>query len=164
MARKLVDLHPFGTEFLNTSAFPQLALSNERPILWFDGATDEECCWTFVAPQGLTGTLTLILLLVAASATSGTVRFQADVEAITPGDSVDTDATTSFDTTNSGGASVAGTAGYLFSLSITVTNADSIAAGDLVRLRVRRDADGTTGTDDVTTDVGLLAAELRDAA
>jgi hypothetical protein len=42
-----------------------------------------------------------------------------------------------------------------------MTNADSIAAGDYVRLRVRRDADGTSGTDDATGDMGLLLAELR---
>jgi hypothetical protein len=33
-----------------------------------------------------------------------------------------------------------------------------------VRILLRRDADGTSGTDDVATDVGVLLAEFKDAA
>lgn len=154
---------PAAVEYPNTTNFPSRQKNNGRPVLWFDGATDEECAWTTVMPQSASGTLTLVLQLVAVSATTGTCRFQADVEAITPGDATDTDAGTSFDTANSNGASAPATAGFIFALSVTMTNADSYAAGDYVRVRLRRDADGTSGTDDITTDIGLYAAELRDA-
>ena len=145
-----------------SSNFPAFTRINERPVLAFDAGTDEKCYWSFVAPQGITGTLTLVLFLMAASATSGAVYFQAQVEAVTPADAVDLDAATSFDTANSGNATVAATAGYLFSISITLTNADSIAAGDLVRIALNRDADNASDT--ATGDVYLLAAEFRDGA
>jgi hypothetical protein len=135
-----------------------------RTYLAFDATTDEACDWTFIAPQGLTGTITVVITYRMASATTGACRWEALLEAITDGDTVDTDAASSFDTTNSNGATVPGTAGYIDQISITMTNADSIAAGDICRLRVNRDANGTTGTDDATGDAQILAIELRDAA
>lgn len=155
---------PYSAEF-PASNFPQLMFSNRRPVLAFDASTDETAYWTFVAPQGLTGTITLVLTIAMASATSGAVGFQAQLEAITDADATDTDATTSFDTVNnSASTTVPGTAGYIKQISITMTNADSMAAGDLVRLSINRDADGSAITDTATGDAYLLAAELRDAA
>ncbi len=146
------------------SNFPELAIVNRHPALAFDAATDETAYWTSVAPQGLTGTITVIISYIMASATTGSVRFQAAIEAITAGDATDLDATTSFDTANSAGGTVPGTAGYMQQISITMTNADSIAAADQFRLSVNRDADGTTGTDDATGDCYVLAVEFRDSA
>jgi len=135
-----------------------------RPYLAYSDTTDEACDWTFVAPQGLTGALTAVISYYMASATSGAVRMQAAIEAITDGDAIDMDGTSSFDTANSNGETVPGTGQYPSQLSITMTNADSIAAGDLCRLRFNRDADGTSGTDDAAGDLHVLAIELRDAA
>lgn len=163
MATRFVGT-PLSAEF-PASAFPQLTLSNRRPVLAFDASTDEQCYWTFVAPQGLTGTITLVITYAMASATSGTVGFQAQIEAITAGDATDTDATTSFDTVNnSASTTVPGTAGYIGQISITMTNADGIAAGDYVRLSLNRDADGSAITDSATGDALVLGVELRDAA
>src|SRR5688572_607284 len=134
-----------------------------RPFLAFDATTDESCDWTFIAPQGLTGAITVVITYRMASATTGACRWQAALEAISDGDSVDTDAASSFDAANSNGATVPGTAGFIDQISITMTNADSIAAGDYSRLRINRDADGTSGTDDATGDAQILAVELRDA-
>jgi len=155
---------PYAAEFPATN-FPQLTLSNRRPVLAYDAATDETAYWTFVAPQGLTGALTLVLTVAMASATSGTVGFQAQIEAITDADATDTDATTSFDAVNnSASTTVPATAGNIKQISITLTNADSIAAADYCRLSLNRDADGSAITDSATGDAYLLAAELRDAA
>lgn len=155
---------PLAAEFPATN-FPQLLLSNRRPVLAFDAATDETCYWTFVAPVGIVGTWTVVITYAMASATSGAVRFQAAFEAITAGDGApDTDSATSIDTANSNGGTVPGTAGLVQQISITMTNQDSIAAGDYVRLVLNRDADGTSGTDDATGDCYVLAVELRDAA
>lgn len=155
---------PFDAE-LPASNFPALGKTNNRPYLAFDASTDESCYWTFIAPQGLTGTLTLVITYIMASATSGTVGFQAQIEAVTDGDSTDLDATTSFDSVNnSASTTVPGTAGYPDQISITLTNADSIAAGDYVRLSLNRDADGSAITDSATGDALVLAVELRDAA
>lgn len=145
------------------SNFPQLLLSNRRPVLAYDASTSETAYWTLVAPQGLTGTLTLVISYAMASATSGGVAFDVAVEAITSGDATDTDATTSFDTVNTGTDSgVPGTAGYMEQVSITLTNADSMAAADLVRISIARAV--ANAADTATGDLYLLAAEFRDAA
>lgn len=143
--------------------FPALTLSNRRPVLAFDAATDETAYWTGVAPAGITGTITVVITYAMASATSGNIIWEAAIEAISDGDSTDTDATTSFDTANSSGAlAVPGTAGYIDQASITMTNADSIVAADYFRLAVNRDANAAGDT--ATGDALLLAVEFRDAA
>lgn len=155
---------PEGANF-PASNFPEPGIDGQlRPYLGFDATTDESCDWTFIARQGLTGAVTCVITYRAASAITGSVRWQASLEAITDGDATDTDAASSFDTANSNGAVVPGTAGYIDQISITMTTADSIAAGDYCRLRINRDADGTSGTDDATGDAQILAVELRDAA
>lgn len=155
---------PYSAEF-PASNFPQLLLVNERPVLAFDASTDETCRWTGIAPQGLTGTLTVVITYMMASATSGAVGFQAQLEAVSDGDAVDLDTSASFDTANnSASTTVPGTAGYIDQISITLTNADSIAAGDYYRLSINRDADGSAITDSATGDAYVLAVELRDGA
>jgi hypothetical protein len=155
---------PNAAEFPSTN-FPQLLLSNRRPALAFDASTDETCYWTGIAPQGLTGTISVVITYAMASATSGAVGFQAQLEAISDGDAVDTDAATSFDSVNnSASTTVPGTAGYIDQISITLTNADSLAAADYFRLSLNRDADGSAITDSATGDAYVLAVELRDGA
>lgn len=163
MATRFVGI-PFSAEFPATN-FPQLLLSNQRPVLGYDAATDETAYWTDIAPQGITGTITLVITYAMVSATSGTVGFQAQIEAITDGDTTDTDATTSFDTVNnSASTTVPATAGHIDQISITMTNKDSIAAADYFRLSLNRDADGSAITDSATGDAYVLAVELRDGA
>lgn len=145
------------------SNFPALLLSNRRPVLAFDTTTSETAYWTFIAPQGITGTWTAVISYAMASATTGGVAFDVALEAITSGDALDTDAATSFDTVNGGNDSaVPGTAGYMEQISITLTNADSIAAGDLVRVSVARDV--ADAADTATGDCYLVACEIRDGA
>jgi hypothetical protein len=152
---------PLSAEFPATN-FPQLTISNRRPVLAFDAATDETAYWTGIAPQGITGAVTVVVTYAMASATTGNIYWQAQLEAITAADATDTDAATSFDTANSGNGAVPGTAGGIAQISITMTNADSIAAADYFRLSLNRDADNASDT--ATGDAYLLAVELRDAA
>jgi hypothetical protein len=126
-------------------------------------ATAETAYWTFVAPQGITGSWTAVISYAMASATTGGVAFDVAVEAISSGDALDTDATTSFDSVNTGTDSgVPGTAGYMEQVSVTLTNADSIAAADLVRVSVARAV--ANGADTATGDCYVLSVEIRDAA
>lgn len=162
MASRFVGT-PHNAEF-PAANFPQLTQVNQRPALAFDASTDETCYWTDVAPVGLTGTLSLKVHYIMASATSGSVRFQAQIEAITPGDSTDLDSATSFDTANSNGGTVPATAGFEQMISVTMTNNDSLAVGDYYRISLNRDADGTSGTDDATGDCYVLAVEFQDGA
>lgn len=161
MATRFVGL-PNAAEF-PTSNQPQLTQVNQRPVLAFDASTDEACQWTDIAPTGLTGTLTATCYCIMASATSGNVIMQGSVEAVTAADATDLDAGDSFDTANASSATAVGsTAGYLFTVAITLTNKDSIAVGDYYRLKINRDADNASDT--ATGDLYLLAVELQDGA
>lgn len=153
---------PYAAEF-PAANFPALLLSNRRPVLAYDAGTQETAYWTGIAPQGLSGALSAVVTYAMASATTGTIEFEVAVEAISDGDTTDTDATTSFDTVNvSAAATVPATAGYIDQVSVTLTNADSIAAGDYFRLSVSRDADDATN-DTASGDLYLLSVELREA-
>ena len=144
-----------------SSNFAQFTAINQRPILAYDAATNQTAYWTAVAPQGFTGTMTAIVSYIMASATSGDVDIDIAIEAISDGDAVDLDASTSFDTANStDNTTVPGTAGYMDQISVTLTNQDSIAAGDYFRLSLVRDASSDTAAGDMY----VLAIELRDAA
>jgi hypothetical protein len=94
-----------------------------------------------------------------ASATSGDVDVDVAIEAVTPGDAVDLDASTSFDTDNStDGTTVPGTAGYLGVIEVALTNDDGATEGDYIRFRLTRDA----ANDTATGDMHVLAVEIRD--
>lgn len=148
---------PLTAEFIATPA--ALITVNDRPALAFDAATDEIAYWTGICPQGLTGTSTLLVYYIMASATANAVRFDAAIEAVTDADATDLDATTSFDTANAVDETVPGTAGYLGVASITLTTQDSLTAGDYFRLRLTRDANHANDT--ATGDCRVLAVELR---
>ena len=162
MATRAILL-PGAAEF-PSSNFPQLTTihsTERRLVLGYDASTSETAMWTLVRPQGWTGTGTLVINYCMASATTGGVAFDVAIEAVTPGDSTDLDAATSYDTVNAGNdGTVPGTAGYPDTVSITLTNADSWADADLVRLSIARDV--ADGADTATGDCYLLAAELRD--
>lgn len=145
----------------NFAAYTQI---NERGALAFDASTAESCYFPYIAPQGLTGTQTFIIHYFMASATSGKVDFTVAVEAITPGDATDLDTTTSFDTANTITApTVPGTAGYPDAVTCTLTNVDSMAAGDTIRFKLTRDATDATN-DTATGDCYVYACEWRDGA
>jgi hypothetical protein len=144
---------------LPTSNFAVLSKINARPVLLFDASTDETAYWTIIGPQGLTGALSAKIHYICSNATSGTAAWDVAIEAITDGDSTDLDATTSFATVNGGTGTVPGTNGYIDVISITLTNDDSIAAADYVRVSVARD----TAADSVANDLALLAVEIQEA-
>lgn len=152
---------PLSAEFPLSNAAGLGIDGQGRPYLAFDTGTDEFAYWTFVAPQQISGALTLVITYRAASATSGTACFQSALEAISDGDAVDTDATSSFGADNTNSAvTVPGTAGYIDQFVIALTNDDGIAAGDYCRLRVNRDV----SADNASGDLQVLVVELRDAA
>lgn len=130
--------------------------------LAFDASTDEMCMWSFRMPSNYSSTPVLIVQYKMTSATTGAVRFECYLAAITPNvDTTDADAK-AFASSNSTGQTVpATTAGKVNELTITLTNADSLAAGDWVIVYLRRDADGTTGTDDATGDCEVIGVTLQ---
>ena len=139
-------------------------LRNGHPVLDFDGAADEEAVFTAVLPRNYVGGgLTVGHYIAFTSATSGSVRLQGSIERI-DASSLDIDAD-SFASANSAGGTAPGTSGQFIVVTITFTSGaqmDSLAVGEAFRYKVRRDADGTSGTDDITTDMELLAIEVKE--
>jgi hypothetical protein len=152
---------------MKSSTFPAVGVSSDasgaRPYLAFDAAAAEAAYWTLAVPVGYTSPLTAVISYAMASATSNAVVWDVAVEAITTGDSTDTDAGESLDTVNAASAdTVPGTAGFMKQVSVTLTNGDSAAAADMLRIRVRRN--GADAGDTATGDAFLFVVELRDAA
>ena len=144
------------------AAFATLDTRNAHPVLDFDGATDEEAVFTGVMPDNYAaGGITVKLHVAFTTATTGTANIEVSWERIT-GLDIDAD---SFATMTDGSATPNGTSGIETVVSIAFANGaaiDSVVAADLFRLKVRRDADGTNGTDDITTDMELLGIEVTE--
>ena len=145
--------------------FATVDTRNSHLVLDFDGATDEEAVFAGVLPTAYAGGgLTVELWVAFTSATSGTARWQADIEA-TLAETLDIDADSFTGTFQSAACVANATSGIATLVTITFTSGaqmDSLAAGGAFRLKVRRDADGTSGTDDIATDAELLRVVVRE--
>ena len=143
----------------NPATFPQPGTDGQSRrylALAADESFDLEC----IAPLGITPPLTAVITYRMASATANNVKMRVALEAISDGDAVDTDAASSFDSNNdSADATVPSTAGHIDQISVPLTNADSVAGGDLMRLRITRIAPSGAAA---TGDLHFLGLELRD--
>ena len=121
--------------------------------------------FTAVLPAGYAGGgLTVQTWWAFTSATSGSLRVQAAIERMDVS-ALDLDETGAFAAFQSAGGTAPGTSGQVISVTVTFTSGaqmDSLAAGELFRLKIRRDADGTSGTDDITTDAELVAVLVKE--
>ena len=141
---------------------------NGHPVLNFDGTTDEEAIFSSILPRRYAGGgLTVNLWVGCASATTGTMRWQADIEraGIADGSGQDIDSDGFTGTFESNGVSAPAAAGQFAVCAITITSGaqmDSLAVGEPFRLKIRRDADGTSGTDNIASDCQLLAIEIQE--
>lgn len=157
-ARTLAQYGPMDA-VPNSATFPAPGVDGQsRPFLAM--ATNESFDLQWQAPAGLTTPLSALITYRMSSATSNNVKMRIAIEAISDGDTVDTDSASSFASDNdSSDTTVPSTAGYIDQISITLTNDDSVAAGDLCRLRVTRIAPSGSAA---TGDLEFLALELRD--
>jgi len=165
MGTVIIELEPMAASFLATE-FPQIKHVNGTAspvdsLAYDDGAasTAEAAFWDFIAHSYGSGNLTLDILWYADTASSGDVVWGAAIAAITPNtdtQDVETDALATASTVTD---SHLGTTGQrLHSCTITISNLDSIAAGDHVRLKVYRDADA--GGDTMSGDAHLVRLKL----
>jgi hypothetical protein len=134
---------------------------NSIMVLEFDAATDESAVFVGVIPEAasLGSGLKVRIHWMADTATSGTCRWGVQIERMNTDEDSD-----SFDTATTAGSTTNGTSGIITTTEITITTIDSVAAGEPFRLKVYRDADGTSGTDDMTGDAQLVAVEVRSAS
>jgi hypothetical protein len=124
----------------------------------FDAAQTEQVTWQFVMPANYLSAPILKVQYKMTSATSGDVRVDARLAAVTPGDATDVDAK-AFGSANTATQTVAGTAGHVKEISVTLTNADSVAAGDLVYVYLART--GADVADTATGDMEVVAVYLN---
>lgn len=157
MATATIQL-PVPPHGFDSSTPCALAYSNGVPKLLFDDTTIEACYWQFRLPQNYASALTAKIQYSMDTATTGSVYIGVAVMAVTPTDATNMDAE-SYDASgdNVGSdAAVPGTAGYMEEISLALAYADSAAAGDYVRIRMRTNATGTA-----TGDMEVWAVSLE---
>lgn len=156
----LLEFFPFSNE-PPSSNFATLDLRNYHPTLDFDASTNESAVFSAIMPQHYSGGgVTVYLHYAMTSATSGDIDWDVAFERI--GDQqqdIDSDgfaAVNSVDNTT-----VPATSGLVDVVSIAFTDGadmDSVAAGELFRIKITRDA----ASDTATGDAELLAVEIRE--
>jgi len=140
--------------------FATYNLRNNHPVLQFDTTTQEIAIFSAVLPTAYSGNgLTVDLIWSAASATSGTIGWDVAIERIGTTQDIDSDSFATAQTVTA--ANVNGTSGIPSKTSVNIANGsdmDSLAAGELFRIRVRRDV----ANDTATGDAELLAVLIRE--
>lgn len=168
MATGTINLTPGSAIFPDGSAsnlFPamqRVKSSGSAPGVYFlqlafDTTNEEWCTWQFTMPADYASGLTANVMYKMASATSGGVAWDVRVSAITSGDATDMDAAV-FDSANVGTGTVSGTAGRPLVITFSVTNANSVAAGDIVVIRLARAV--ANGSDTATGDAEFVGLTL----
>lgn len=145
------------------ASYATLDTRNAHPVLDFDDSADEAAVFRGVLLRGYQGGgITVRIIWMATSATTGTVRWAAFIERDDTGTDLDS---SSFASAQTVGASTNATSGIPTYTDIAFTagaQMDSLAAGEMFRVNITRDADGTTGTDNMAGDAELLAIEIRE--
>lgn len=168
MATGIVVLNPGSAIFPDGTASnlaPQLARvksSAAAPMpyfyqLNFDAGQREQVSWQFVMPPNYASAPVLKVQYKMLSATVGAVAIDGRLAAVTPGDAADVDAK-AFGAANTTTDTVPGTAGHMKEISLTMTNADSLTAGDFVVVYLARD--GAAGGDTAAGDMEVLSVAL----
>lgn len=157
MATVYIPLNPGDAALPTTNpAAPVQPQGTNFPVpgLAYDATTQETAYFYFPALSYGSGNVSVEVQWYADTATSGTVTFGASLACITPNTDTQDIETKAFATENTATDTHLGTtAQRLMSFTITVTNLDSITAGDWVALRLRRDMSDTMTGDAVVSRV-----------
>ena len=143
------------------TAYATLDTRNGHNCLDFDATTQEIAIFRGVLPRNYAGGgITVYVHWAATSATTGTIGWDVAFERIGDGQQdVDADSFATAQTITA--ATVPGTSGLVDITNVAVTdgaNIDSIAVGEMFRLRLRRDV----ATDTATGDAEVFAVELKE--
>ena len=159
----LLTFHPYNNEPPSvTGTYATIDLRNNHPVLDFSAVGNQSAVFSAVMPRNYAGTtgLTGYIHYSMSSAVTGTVDWDMAFERI--GDQqqdVDVDsfaAVQSVDDTD-----VPGVSGMVDIVNVAFTNGadmDSVAVGELFRIKVTRDA----ASDDATGDAELHAIEIKE--
>lgn len=133
------------------SNYATLDTRNSHPVLDFDTTTQETAIFRGFLPADYASRgVTITLVVAATSATSGTIGFDVAFERI-DASGLDIDADSFASATTVTATTVPGTSGQVLYLTVNVSdgaNMDSLAAGEMFRLRIRRDVSNDTATGD----------------
>lgn len=136
---------------------------NGIPVLDADDSTDEYAVFSGTMPPNYGGGGVVVKILwTGATATTGNTVWEAAFER---GDT-DMDADSFASAQPSGQSAASGTSGIKNTASIPFTDGaqmDSVVAGDDFRLKINRDANSTTATDDMTGDAEVRRVLLYEA-
>jgi hypothetical protein len=168
IARVIREMPPASTAASHTIIAGTSSPAENIPVLAFDDTTTEYMDFLCeLSPQYSGGGLTVRIAWTTASATTNVCRWQIGIRAM-PDDAEDLD-TTVFDysaagyTNNNLEATAPSAAGEVVYDNIAITNGanmDSLAAGEMFILRIRRNTT-TVGTD-LTGDAYLLSLSIRE--
>jgi hypothetical protein len=157
-----LDFEPEEAVFL-ASNFPayEVISGTNYPVsrLKFSASGDLAAFWKFRAAAYGSGNLTCKINWYADNATSGVVRWGASIAAITPetdSQDIETDGLTTEETVDD--THLGTTSKRIMTATITVTNLDSIAAGDQCIIRIRRI--GSHGNDTMANNACLTMMAL----
>lgn len=156
----LLHLLPFAGE-APSSNYATFNLRNGHPVLSYDPSTDESMVWTSILPAGYAGGGLTVTIIWASSGTTNNVVWNAQIERLED-EGTDTDSD-SFASAQAATGAVPGTSGALQYTDITFTSGaqmDSLAAGELFRIKITRDADN--GSDNSTADAQLYGVRIRE--
>lgn len=146
------------------SAFATIDTRNAVFVLDFDADTDESAVFGGVLPSNYSGGgLTVTLVWMATTATTGDVRWDVQIEAHAD-DAFDIDAD-GFAAAQSATATTASASAEQQYTDITFTDGaamDSLAAGQSYRLKVTRDANNGSSLDTMTGDAELLRVIVKE--
>lgn len=157
-------LPPEGAQYLS-SAFPQFVKNNGTnfPVsgLAYDASSAETAYWKLEPVNYGSGNITCDVLWYADTSTTSThgVAWEVAIAAITPSSDTTNVETKAFATAQSASTDLGSTdAQKLVKTTVTISNLDSVAAGDEVWLKVTRLV--SDGADDLTGDAVLTSVRL----
>jgi hypothetical protein len=141
---------PLQNEAPSTN-FATLDSRNGHPCLDFDTTTQEAAIFSGVLPTDYSGAgITVVVFCSLTSATSGTVGWDVAIERM-DASSLDIDADSFASAQTITAVTVPGTSGQLLKMTVNISNGanmDSLAAGELFRIRIRRDVANDTAAGD----------------
>lgn len=144
--------------------YATLDVRNGYVVLDFDDTTDESTIFQgFMPTTYSSGGFSVKTKWMATSATTGTISW--DIAFMSVSDDADDLDTKSFAAANNINPTTASATGEVDYAATTFTDgadSDSVAAGEVFYLKVTRDANGTTSTDNMTGDMELVEIEITE--
>lgn len=163
----IADLPAAGCNASTAASFWDLPSSNApaaacygsnypRGVLDFDASTDETAYNSVMLPTPWTGSLYADIYWFATATTNET---QWGVQVVCAGSSEPSDP--SFNTVSTVSTTVDGTTTDVTKSTVTVATTTGCSAGEIMHVKLYRDADAGGGVDDMTGDARLLRVVLR---